>query len=155
MLFHFKIMKKKSILILAFFFLIIIPSYSEEALVIVNSENDLNELNTSSLKKIILKKKKRWSNGKKINVFLPERNSHSYYQVIERLLGIKKLKWDEYWERERFKGNFPPNSIKDDIKIIRIISKDLSSIGIINSKSFKGNIAKKLKVIYRIDHSEK
>ncbi|MBT4761602.1 MAG: hypothetical protein HOO06_07900 [Bdellovibrionaceae bacterium] len=117
---------------------------------LVHPKNLQSELVIKKAKNIILKKNHFWDNGSSIKVFMP--NHDAFPVIIDKILGMDQLDWEEYWGKQKLQtGSAPPKILKSELAIIRNISKNKKAIGIITDSNYNDSIKKIVRVILKVE----
>lgn len=102
----------KILIVTLFFFLSYTHASTVEYYAIIHKDNPIESISKKDCKRILLKKKTSWKNGKKITPFVFDLTRAENEWILKDILQMTYGEWERYWVKKKFQdGKVEPNSI--------------------------------------------
>ena len=107
-------------------------SFAEDYQVIINKKNNVQIMTTINIKKIFLGKKTLWNQNERIRVAFIDVDSDTAKYFFEKVIGMRRSKYNRYWRRKLFSGSgVPPRKFKSKRKLVEFVNSDIFALGVI------------------------
>ncbi len=116
---------------------LVAESCSAETIAIISNNQNVSQLSLSELRNIYMGKKKNWSNGERIVLFLPPSGSQTMVFLTKKVFKTdKEVNISKFYLKAIFRQTFstPPKSILDAEEAILEIIANPGGIAIIDSR---------------------
>lgn len=114
--------------------LVLVSPARAETVVILNAEQSASETSSSSLLRIYAMKKRYWSSGDSIRVFVLPNNSDSHREFVNQYLKMQPHQLNRLWHKLVFSGTGgKPEVVESAQDMLRRVESTPGAIGYVDS----------------------
>lgn len=123
-------------------------AWAQEASIIVNEANTVEELTSSQISEYFMKKRKTWPDGNQVRFFDRTDDSPERKFFMEKILHKKPREMELYWIGQKlYTGHSAPTQVSSDSITLTLVSRFPGAIGIISTDALLTKGVKKVKIV--------
>lgn len=115
------------------------PAFAGDLAVIVHA-NRTDRLTRAEIAQIYLRKRRFWSDGKRIVPVNRDSGSAARESFDRRIFGGDTAELGVYWNRQYFQGVLPPPTLASDEAVKRFVASEPLAIGYIDASLVDGSV---------------